>query len=131
MDFSRSFLILTIVIGGFINTRNNLKAYEANDIKYMRLKVKADTALLRRLYRTDSLFTVDPEAFRTYTIEEENRIAERARYFSLRVKRKGKRKIDEKGQKKMIFHSLICNYLKLCRMFKCLYKEMNGRKSYG
>jgi hypothetical protein len=77
------FLILTIMITILINSRNNLKGYEANDIKYRRLKVKADTALLRRLYRTDSLFTIDPEAFRKQTIEEENRIAERARLFQL------------------------------------------------
>jgi hypothetical protein len=77
------FVILTIVIASLINTRNNLKAYEANDIKYRRLKVKADTALLKRLYRTDSLFTIDPEAFRQYTIDEENWIDERARLFRL------------------------------------------------
>jgi hypothetical protein len=71
------------VIASLINTRNNFEVYEANDTKYRRLKVNADTILLRRLYRTDSLFTIDPEAFRTRTIEEENRIAERARLFQL------------------------------------------------
>ena len=75
------FLILTISIAILINTRISFKVYEANDIKYRRLKVKADTALLRRLYRTDSLFTIDRDAFTAQTIEEENRIAERARLF--------------------------------------------------
>jgi len=77
------FLLFTIVIMNLINSRNNLKAYEANDIKYRRLKVNADTILLRRLYRTDSLFSIDPEAFKTHTIKEENRIAERLRLFQL------------------------------------------------
>ena len=77
------FLVLTISISLLINTRKSFKVYEANDIKYRRLKVKADTALLRSLYRTDSLFTIDPDAFKTHTVEEENRIAEHARLLRL------------------------------------------------
>jgi hypothetical protein len=90
------FLLLAIVIAILINTRNDFKVYEANDIKYRRLKVKADTALLRRLYRTDSLFTVDPEGFRMHTIDEENRIAERARLFRLA----GEKEIEAKELRK-------------------------------
>jgi hypothetical protein len=86
------FLILTISIAMLINTRDNFKAYEANDIKYRRLKVQADTALLKRLYRMDSLFTIDPEAFTKYTVEEENRIAERARLFRLAGEKEGEAK---------------------------------------
>jgi hypothetical protein len=77
------FLTVAILIASLINTRNNFKVYEANDIKYRRLKVKADTSLLRRLYRTDSLFTINPETFRKETMDEENRIAERARLIRL------------------------------------------------
>ena len=73
------FLLLTIVITILINIRNDLKEYEADDIKYRRLKINADTALLRTLYRSDSLFTTDPDAFKKETIDEENRIVERAR----------------------------------------------------
>jgi hypothetical protein len=95
------FLILTIVIAGLIITWNNLKAYEANDIKYRRLKVNADTALFRMLYRTDSLFTIDPEEFRKHTIEEENRIAERARLFRLAgEKEREAKELRKKGNSK-------------------------------
>jgi hypothetical protein len=95
------FLILTIVMASLINTRNNFKAYEANDIKYRRLKVNADTALLRRLYRSDSLFTIDPEAFRKHTIDEENRIAERARLLRLAgEKEKDAKELRKKAKEK-------------------------------
>jgi hypothetical protein len=73
------FLLLTVLTPSLINTRNDLKVYEANDIKYRHLKVNSDTASLRLLFKIDSLFLANPETFTKETIQEENRIAERAR----------------------------------------------------
>ena len=77
------FIVLGLVTISLINTRKDLKRYEANDIKYRFLKVKADAALLRTLYKTDSIYNADPGAVRKETIHEELRIAERARLFQL------------------------------------------------
>jgi hypothetical protein len=76
------FLVIVLILTS-TNLRSSLAIYEANDIKYRLLKVKADTALLKMLYKTDSLYVVDADAFRDHTLQEEERLAERARLFRL------------------------------------------------
>jgi hypothetical protein len=82
VSLALSFLVIVLIIAS-INLRSSLAVHEANDIKYRLLKVKADTALLRTLYKTDSLYLVNADAFRMHTVQEEKRLAERARLFRL------------------------------------------------
>ena len=82
-----------------VNTRNSRQVYEANDIKYRQLKVTADTSLLKLLYKTDSLYFIDAEALKKNTIQEEERIAERARLFQLASKKEREAKELKKKAK--------------------------------
>jgi hypothetical protein len=77
------FILVGLLAVSLFNSRTDLKRYEANDIKYRLLKVKADTVVLRRLYKTDSIYNENPDAVKKATIQEELRIAERARLFQL------------------------------------------------
>ena len=70
--------------------------YKANDIKYRHLKVIADTTSLRLLYKIDSLFLANPDDFTKQTIQEENRMAERARF----LRRAGEKEEEAKELRK-------------------------------
>jgi hypothetical protein len=95
------FMLVAILIAALINTRNDLSAYEANDIKYRSLNVKKDTALLRTLFRTDSLYNLNRDAFKELTIHEEFKIAERARLLMLAgEKEKEAKKLRDKAKTK-------------------------------
>jgi hypothetical protein len=89
------FSVLGLLTISIVNTHKDLKQFKANDIKYRLLKVKADAAVLRILYKTDSLYNIDPEAVKKETIQEELRIAERARLFQLAGEKEGSEGIDQ------------------------------------
>jgi len=72
-----------------MNTINDKKQFQAKDIKYRSLKVTHDKALLELLYRTDSLYHLNPQNMQQWVVQEVNR----QKCLSLLVKRKEKQRI--------------------------------------
>jgi hypothetical protein len=65
------FLALCLVCSGWYITARTSEQYQANDIKYRRLKLTADSASRRYLYRLDSLYLLDPAKMEKYVKEQE------------------------------------------------------------
>jgi len=65
------FLALCLVCSGWYITARSSEQYQANDIKYRNLKLTADSASLRHLYRLDSLYLTDPEKMEKHVKEQE------------------------------------------------------------
>jgi len=65
------FLVLCLVCTGWYMTANNSAQYQANDIKYRRLKLVVDSASHQYLVRLDSIYLADPDKMRNNVIEQE------------------------------------------------------------
>jgi len=65
------FLALCLVCSGWYITARTSEQYQANDIKYRRLKLTADSASRRYLYKLDSLYLADPAKMEKYVKEQE------------------------------------------------------------
>jgi hypothetical protein len=77
------------------------KQYEANDMKYRLLKVTGDKGLIKLIYHTDSLYSVNAEAIRNRTIQEEQRLAEQVEMLRLAgEKEKEVKELKRKAGKK-------------------------------
>ncbi len=89
MDFPCFIFCLCIFLVPWMNTINDKKQFQAKDIKYRSLKVTHDKALLELLYRTDSLYHLNPQNMQQWVVQEVNR----QKCLSLLVKRKEKQRI--------------------------------------
>ncbi len=67
------FLVLCLVCSGWYMTAARIGQYKANDTKYRRLKLRADTALLQDLWGLDSLYSANPDGMRG-DVEEQERL---------------------------------------------------------
>jgi hypothetical protein len=71
------FLLVCVTAMGWLESNANLRDFVANDLKYRRLKLTADSASLVYLFRIDSVYAAEPDGFRENVIEEERMKAER------------------------------------------------------
>jgi len=67
------FLLLCLVCSGWYMTASTIGQYKANDTKYRRLKLRADTVLLKDLWRLDSTYSANPDSMRS-VVEEQERL---------------------------------------------------------
>ena len=85
----------------WMNTINDKKQFEANDIKYRALKVTADKALIKLLCHTDSLYNLDPTHMEQWVVQEEERLAEQTILLQLAgEKEKEARQLRDRTEKK-------------------------------
>jgi hypothetical protein len=71
------FLALCLVCSGWYVTARSSEQYQANDIKYRKLKLLSDSAALEGLYGLDSLYLADPEKMEKEVKEQEQLKQER------------------------------------------------------
>jgi len=71
------FLSVCFLSLGWTMTGSKLADYRANDTKYRKLKLVADSAFLVYLYKLDSLYRADPDSLRDAVIKEEQLNQER------------------------------------------------------
>jgi len=65
------FLALCLVCTAWYMTARDSGQYQANDIKYRKLKLDADSAFHQYLVRLDSIYLSDPDKMRKNVIEQE------------------------------------------------------------
>jgi hypothetical protein len=83
-----------------MNTVDDKKQFEANDIKYRALKVSRDEELLKLLYQTDSFYNVNADWMRKYVAKEEHLI-EQTKIFELAgEKKKSVKDLRNRAEKK-------------------------------
>lgn len=68
---------------GWISSYQSKRNFEANDIKYRALKVTGNKALLKLLFETDSLYSVETDNFRKYVLEQEERTIKQVKLMSV------------------------------------------------
>ena len=68
------FLVLVLLIWGWLNTYSKLELYEANDIKYRYFKVYGHQSLIKYCAETDSVYLKDRPGFRDSVEQEEQRL---------------------------------------------------------
>jgi len=67
------FLILCLVCSGWYMTSRTIEQHRAGDIKYRDLKLLSDSAMLRFLWRLDSIYLTDPDKMQK-DVEEQERL---------------------------------------------------------
>jgi hypothetical protein len=72
------FLLSVVLIWALINSYQNNKQFEANDLKYRYLKIADNTAILKLCNITDSLYQKNENSFRTDVEKEERRLIQQA-----------------------------------------------------
>lgn len=72
------FLLSVILIWALINSYQNNKQYEANDLKYRYFKIAGNTGVIKLCSITDSLYQKDESSFRTRVEQEERRLIQQA-----------------------------------------------------
>ncbi|WP_018615293.1 hypothetical protein [Segetibacter koreensis] len=77
------FISSVLLLMGWINTCNDKKQSEANDIKYRALKITAGKNLSRIFYYMDSSYNFNPDSVKITTIQQEDRIAEQFKLLRL------------------------------------------------
>jgi|KBSMisStaDraftv2_1062788.scaffolds.fasta_scaffold10062_2 hypothetical protein len=82
------FFVSTFFLCEWMNTTNEKKQFEANDIKYRALKISGDKTLLNILYQTDSFYNVHADWMRKYVTREEDRLMEQTRMSQLAGEKK-------------------------------------------
>lgn len=94
------FICSVLLLMGWINTYNSKKQFEANDIKYRALKIKAGKNLVRIFYYMDSSYNINPDSVRTATIRHEGRLAEQIKLLHLAgEKEREAEELKEKARK--------------------------------
>ncbi len=81
------FIISILLAYGWINSSNEKKSFEANDMKYRYWKANGNTHLLKIIYFTDSLYNQDKDHFIQVVTAAEQQIG---------VQERAKRNADEK-----------------------------------
>jgi len=71
------FLSLCLVCSGWYVTARNSEQYQANDLKYRKLKLLSNSAHLEALYGLDSIYLADPEKMEKEVKEQEQLKQER------------------------------------------------------
>jgi hypothetical protein len=87
-----SIFISTFFFCLWMNSNDQQKQFEANDIKYRALKATHDKALLQLLYQTDSLYNLDPQHMQEWVAQEEDQLNEQTKMFQLADEKKKERK---------------------------------------
>ena len=96
-----SIFISTFFFCLWMNSNDQQKQFEANDIKYRALKVTHDKALLQLLYQTDSLYNLDPQHMQDWAAQQENQLSEQTKMFQLAGEKKKERKdLRNRAEKK-------------------------------
>jgi len=72
------FLLSVFLIWALINSYQNNKQFEANDLKYRYLKIADNTAILKLCNITDSLYQKNVDSFRTGVEQKEQRLIQQA-----------------------------------------------------
>ncbi len=67
------FLILCLVCSGWFMTARRIEQHRAGDIKYRHLKLICDSAMLRYLWRLDSIYLADPDKMQK-DVEDQERL---------------------------------------------------------
>ena len=94
-------IVSTFFFYQWMNTNDDKKQFEANDIKYRALKVTGDRALIKLLYHTDSLYNLDAEHMRHWVVQEEERLIEQTKNLKLAgEKKKEAEHLRERGKYK-------------------------------
>jgi len=65
------FLAFCLVCSSWYMTYRSSGKYQANDIKYRKLKLDADSTFLQYLWRLDSIYLADPDKMQQYVTEQE------------------------------------------------------------
>jgi hypothetical protein len=94
------FFVSIFFLWEWMNTVDDKKQFEANDIKYRALKVSRDEELLKLLYQTDSFYNVNADWMRKYVAKEEHLI-EQTKIFELAgEKKKSVKDLRNRAEKK-------------------------------
>lgn len=72
------FLLSVVLIWALINSYQNNKQFEANDLKYRYLKIAVNNTILKICRITDSLYQKNEDSFRTEVEKEERRLIQQA-----------------------------------------------------
>lgn len=91
------FLLLCLVCSGWYMTATTVGQYKANDTKYRKLKLQADTALLQDLWRLDSVYSANPEGMRS-DVEEQERLRQQRLELQDQIQRVNSQ-IDKSNEK--------------------------------
>jgi hypothetical protein len=100
------FITSLFLLYGWINSYNAKNVSETNDIKYRYLKVNGNIGLLKLLYRTDSLYTLNKQLFKKMVAEKEDALAQQMQLHLAGEKEKRKVNLKNKNlkeKKKYVF----------------------------
>jgi hypothetical protein len=95
------FFVATFFLWEWMNSLNDKKRFEANDIKYRALKISGDKDLLKLLYQTDTFYNVHTDWMRNYVAQEEDRLMEQTIMLELAgEKKKSIKDLRNRAEKK-------------------------------
>ena len=88
LTVSLLFVCSLLLAYGWINCSNEKKSFEANDIKYRYWKANGNIPLLKIVFYTDSLYSVDEGYFKQIVIQAEKQIAGQEKMHQLADEKK-------------------------------------------